>query len=270
MNKTTSKIEAVFNYRNSLSEGESKPAFGLKEEDPNMPDHKSYSKYIENARLTNYNLSNTGFELLQHESKVKNFYDDKEISEIYYQEIKSLVKAKTKADDVEIISHIARNEEEAQSGTRKGAHRLVHNDFTPKFKETLEPFLKETGSNPKQIVVYNLWRRFDADGIDAPFALCDSRTVSEKELIPTDLYNYLDGEEGGLQVEIYQSSFSEQHSWYYYPEMKRDEVLMFKTYDSKEKPFLPTLHSAFDDPSAQGKDVSPRESIEARAICFFY
>ena len=87
MNKTTNKIEAVFNYRNSLSEGESKPAFGLKEEDPNMPDHKSYSKYIENARLTNYNLSNTGFELLQHESKVKNFYDDKEISEIYYQEI---------------------------------------------------------------------------------------------------------------------------------------------------------------------------------------
>ena len=50
--------------------------------------------------------------------------------------------------------------------------------------------------------------------------------------------------------------------------MKKDEVLMFKTYDSLEKPFLPTLHSAFDEPS-MNKSVSPRESIEVRAICLF-
>ena len=43
---------------------------------------------------------------------------------------------------------------------------------------------------------------------------------------------------------------------------------MFKTFDSLEKPFLPTLHSAFDDISVTGA-VSPRESIEVRAICLF-
>ena len=54
----------------------------------------------------------------------------------------------------------------------------------------IQPLLDENGSNPSRITVYNLWRRFDEDGMDAPFALCDSRTVSEKELIPTDLFNY--------------------------------------------------------------------------------
>ena len=45
------KIEAYFNYRNPLKEGESKPAFGLLEEAPSMPNHSSYKKIIQNARL---------------------------------------------------------------------------------------------------------------------------------------------------------------------------------------------------------------------------
>jgi hypothetical protein len=32
---------------------------------------------------------------------------------------------------------------------------------------------------------------------------------------------------------------------------------------------MPTLHSAFDDNSLKNKKVSPRESLEVRAICFF-
>ena len=61
---------------------------------------------------------------------------------------------------------------------------------------------------------------------------------------------------------------SDSHRWYFYPKMNRDEVVMFKTYDSNEKPFMPTLHSAFDDPTSN-ENASPRESIEVRAICFF-
>jgi hypothetical protein len=118
-------------------------------------------------------------------------------------------------------------------------------------------------------MVFNLWRRFDKDGLDAPFAVCDSRTVSDKELIPTDLYNYLEDQEESLTVEIFQSSHSDKHEWNYYPKMNRDEVLMFKTFDSSLNPFMHTLHSAFDDMSIEGKDVSSRTSLEVRAICFF-
>ena len=181
--------------------------------------------------------------------------------------MRELVKKETNADEVYIVSHITRNELQAQQGKKLGAHRLVHNDFTPNFNETVKPLIEESKTDPSKISVYNLWRRFDEDSLDAPFAVCDSSTVSENELIPTDLFNYLDGE-SGFTVEIYQSSFNDNHQWYYYPKMQKDEVLMFKTFDSLEKPFLPTLHSAFDDTSVSG-DASPRESIEVRAICLF-
>ena len=263
------KIEAYFNYRNPLKEGELKPAFGLQEEDPMMPNHSSHKKTIQNARLKDFKIEMGGFELLSHKSAVKDFFDDNEVSQIYYPEMTKLVKDKTKADEVHIVSHISRNEAQVESGERKGAHRLVHNDFTPNFKNTLEPLLQETNSNPSKIMVFNLWRRFDKDGVDAPFAVCDSRTVSEKELIPTDLHNYLEDQEDSLTVEIFQSSHSDKHEWNYYPKMNRDEVLMFKTYDSTLNPFMPTLHSAFDDISFEGKEVSPRMSLEVRAICFF-
>ena len=260
-------VKADFFYRKPLKKGESKPNFGLAEPDPQRPDHKSFEREVINARSKATSFKREGFKLLNHKSSVEDFYDDQSVASIYYLEMQELAKKESSADEVFIVSHITRNELEAQKGKRLGAHRLVHNDFTPNFSQTLKPIIENTTFTPSKISVFNLWRRFDEDGLDAPFAVCDSSTVSEEELIPTDLFNYLDGEEG-FTVEIYQSSFNDQHQWYYYPKMKKDEVLMFKTFDSLEKPFLPTLHSAFDEPSLR-KGVSPRESIEVRAICLF-
>ena len=88
------KIEAYFNYRNPLKEGELKPAFGLQEEDPLMPNHSSHKKTIQNARLKNFKIEMGGFELLSHKSSVKDFFDDNEVSQIYYPEMTKLVKDK--------------------------------------------------------------------------------------------------------------------------------------------------------------------------------
>ena len=265
-------IEAEFNYRKPLKENEAKPAYGLEEpnEDNNvLPEYlKSFKKTVHNARESNFDITMGGFELINHISLVEDFYNDEQVVNIYYDEMANYVKEKVGANTVQIFSHITRNEGQAESGERKGGHRLVHNDFTTNFGSTLDPFLKETGMNPARIVVYNLWRRFDEDGVDTPFAVCDKRSVSEKELIPTDLFNYLPDQPAALTVEICQSSHSESHKWYFYPEMTKDEVLMFKTYDSDERPFIPTLHSAFDYPNTP-KGATPRESIEVRAVCFF-
>ena len=260
-------IKAEFFYRKPLKSGEPKTQFGLSEPDTNRPDHKSFLRDVKNARDINSSLAKEGFKLLKHETSVQDFYNETVVSSAYYFEMQELVKKETNADEVYIVSHITRNEFEAQQGKMLGAHRLVHNDFTPNFNETVKPLIEESKIDPSKISVYNLWRRFDKDSLDAPFAICDSSTVSESELIPTDLFNYLDGDDG-FTVEIYQSSFNDNHQWYYYPKMQKDEVLMFKTFDSLEKPFLPTLHSAFDDISVT-ETVSPRESIEVRAICLF-
>ena len=234
-------VKAEFFYRKPLKSGEPKPQFGLSEPDPNRPDHKSFLRDVKNARDINSSLAKEGFKLLKHETSVQDFYNETAVSSAYYFEMQELVKKETNADEVYIVSHITRNEFEAQQGKMLGAHRLVHNDFTPNFNETVKPLIEESKIDPSKISVYNLWRRFDKDSLDAPFAVCDSSTVSESELIPTDLFNYLDGDDG-FTVEIYQSSFNDNHQWYYYPKMQKDEVLMFKTFDSLEKPFLPTLH----------------------------
>jgi hypothetical protein len=166
-------VTAEFFYRKPLKDGEAKPAFGLSEPDPDRPDHKGFLKEVKNAREEQHSLSESGFILLDHKSSVENFYSDKEVTEVYYDEMANLVKKQTGASQVFIVSHITRNEAEAAEGKRLGAHRLVHNDFTPNFKQTIQPLLDESNSNPSRITVFNLWRRFDEDGVDAPFALCD-------------------------------------------------------------------------------------------------
>ena len=74
-------MKAEFFYRNPLKKGEPKPAFGVKEPDPDRPDHKGFMKEVFNAREEDHSLSESGFILLNHKSKISNFYDDKEVPE---------------------------------------------------------------------------------------------------------------------------------------------------------------------------------------------
>ena len=74
-----SALKADFNYRKPLKPDEEKPSFGLTEGDPSMPNHKSFAKEVHNARESNFKIEDGGFELINHKSAVKNFYDDDEI-----------------------------------------------------------------------------------------------------------------------------------------------------------------------------------------------
>ena len=73
-------IEAEFNYRKPLKENEAKPAYGLDNdsEDKNtLPDYlKAFKKTVHNARESNFDITMGGFELINHISSVKDFYDD--------------------------------------------------------------------------------------------------------------------------------------------------------------------------------------------------
>ncbi len=266
MSPGSNQLSAELFYRNPLRPGEAKPAFGLEEADPERPDHRGYQAVILDGRAKSASLEHEGFKLIRHSTMVDDFYDEEGVQSGYYGEIKEVALKESGAAFAQVLSHITRSEEQALSGRRLGAHRLVHNDFTPGLKQTLAPLLGQYDIEKGRICVFNLWRRFDQDAVHAPLAVCDASSVTEAELIPTDLHNYGGGE--GFQVEIYQSSYSPKHRWFYYPKMQRDEVLMFKTYDSAMSPFMPTLHSAFDDPACPN-GVSQRESIEVRVMCFY-
>src|SRR5215510_9610656 len=58
------------------------------------------------------------------------------------------------------------------------------------------------------------------------------------------------------------------HRWFYVPEMRADELLLLKCYDTKtdgRARFAP--HTAFTDPTTP-VDAPPRESIELRTLVF--
>ncbi len=98
---------------------------------------------------------------------------------------------------------------------------------------------------------------------DAPLAVCDAESVAPGDLVAADLvYRDRTGEN-------YLMTYRPSHRWFYVPEMRADEVLLLKCYDSAEDGrtrFVP--HTAFLDPTAPA-DVLPRESIELRTFVFY-
>jgi hypothetical protein len=113
-----------------------------------------------------------------------------------------------------------------------------------------------------RVQIINLWRPIRGPLRDAPLAVCDAQSVRPEDLVPSDLV-YRD-----RVGEIYAVTFDPEHRWYYVPEMKVDEVLLLKCYDSEtdgRARFAP--HTAFTDPTTP-PDAPLRESIELRALVF--
>jgi hypothetical protein len=96
---------------------------------------------------------------------------------------------------------------------------------------------------------------------DAPLAVCDATSVAFTDLVPSDLV-YRD-----RTGETYRLRYNPAHRWFYVPEMRVDEAILIKCYDSAQDKARFTAHSAFEDPTAP-KDVLPRESIELQTLAF--
>ena len=60
-----------------------------------------------------------------------------------------------------------------------------------------------------------------------------------------------------------------EHQWFYYPHMRKDEVLLFKQFDSDPSCASRfTFHSSFSDPNVEA-NLPKRESVEVRAMAIF-
>jgi hypothetical protein len=114
-----------------------------------------------------------------------------------------------------------------------------------------------------RFAIVNVWRPIRGPLRDAPLAVCDAQSVVPSDWVAADLvYRDRIGEN-------YLMTYRPGHRWFYVPEMRADEVLLLKCYDSAEDGrtrFVP--HTAFIDPTAPA-DAPPRESIELRTFVFY-
>jgi hypothetical protein len=214
-------------------------------------------------------LEREGFELLRHETAVRDLYDDDEIEQVYYPEIEALLRAVTGASRVVVFDATRRSDGGAGAQNRdglRGPASRVHVDYTEqsgpqRLKDLLgEEEATRLAASGARIVQINVWRPIHGPVERSPLALADASTVRQNDLIATD--QVFPDRVG----EIYHLAHHPAQRWYYAPRMRPDEVLLIKGFDSLadgRARFSP--HGAFDLPNTP-VDAPPRESIEVRTL----
>ena len=213
-------------------------------------------------------LEREGFLLVQHNTQVKNFYDEHEVRSIYYKETEELVKRTSGAKRVLVFDHTLRaaDSEIREKNQVSSPVRNAHNDYTewsgPQRVRDLLPDEAEDLIS-RRFAVAQTWRPINKPVQNEHLAIADAQTIGTSELIPSARI-YPD-----RRGEVYHLTHNPAHRWYYFPNMQRNEAMVFKCYDSlKDGRARWTAHCAFDDPTAPA-NVPPRESIEMRTLAFF-
>jgi len=230
---------------------------------------------IEDLRGDNASLDQEGFTLEPHKSAIENFRDDAEVRRIYAGEIEKLLLEVTGASKVLISpGGILRfGEKSPEYGTRVNTRpaRFAHVDFTPNSAPgLLEAQLKASGYTPKPGARYqgfNVWRVISEPPQDIPLALCDLRSTDPADFITADAVFDPPGQPE-WSFEGYVIKYNPRHRWCFFSGMTRDEVLIFRNYNSDPVWPTPVPHVAFDDLRCP-PTAPPRASIETRAFAFF-
>ena len=230
---------------------------------------ETHAVKIIDARPLNDQLSldREGFRLVRHPTAARNLYDDEEIARVYYPECAELIKQATGASRVHVFDHIVRNAALSAKGNQiKQPAGRVHNDYTewsgPQRVRDLmgaeaEALLRH------RVAEINVWRPIRGPLLRSPLALCDASTLSEENLVGSDL-RYPD-----RTGETYAVTYNPDQRWYYFPRMQADEAVLIRCYDSARSGAARfSAHGAFDDPQTP-PDAPARESIEVRALVFF-
>ena len=215
-----------------------------------------------------FSLDANGFELVDHLTRVKNFFNADELREVYYAEMRALIAERSGATRVHVFDHTLRSGDEDERAARKIREpvRAVHNDYTEwsgpqRVRDLLGGEAGELLT--RRFAIIQTWRAIRNPIEKDPLAIADARSIAFSDFIPAER-RFPD-----RVGEIYQLEYNAAHRWYYFPRMRKDEALVFKVYDSsKDGRSRFSAHTSFEDPSSPS-GAPPRESIEIRAFAFF-
>ncbi|KAH8803033.1 hypothetical protein F5884DRAFT_804205 [Xylogone sp. PMI_703] len=221
-----------------------------------------------------YTLDTTGFRVVEHESKEREFTNIEQIKKLYFPEVEDLLKRVTGASKVLIFDYAVRGaavppREDTHLGAAKslpsisGPLRQVHIDQS--YRGATDRLRNEIPSEADVLLlgryqIINVWRPIKTIFRD-PLGVADARSVQEDELVPIRvIFPNREGERFIVRG-------SKEHKWYYIFGQTPREVMLIKCFDSKTdgRPRR-TPHSAFV--SEDFVDKETRESIEVRAFVF--
>lgn len=226
---------------------------------------------IIDGRAEDLSLDKEGVILTRHESAIADFADEEEVAENHPAEIEKLLLELTGADAVIVTGKPIRrfSERGGQAGSADNSHpaRFVHIDITT---DTAEGFAKRAVPDDRKVsryAHYNVWRAFSGVPQDVGLAVCDAESVAADDRIVADAIFDPPGGAPEWSFESWILAPSDSHRWLGFTDMTRDEVLVFKTSDSRFH--NPAPHVAYDNPTAP-EDAPPRASVEMRAIALWF
>ena len=230
--------------------------------------HEAKKVTIENGRALALSLDGNGFVLARHPTAMRDFFDAEEIRSVYVPEMERLVRELSGATRAVMFDHTLRSGDEGEREARLIREPVLnaHNDYTewsgPQRVRDVLPQEAE-GLLKKRFAIIQVWRAINRPIRANPLALADASSVAPGDLLVSERrYPNRVGQ-------TYRLKYNPAHRWIYFPELARDEAIVFKVYDSAtdgRARFTP--HTSFADPATPA-GAPPRQSIEARLLAFF-
>lgn len=275
----------------------------------NMPVHDARTLEGSDRRT----LAANGFEAVSSPLFVPDmdFLDHEAVVRNYYPQCAELVQRASGARFAAAFDHNVRSaagklsKRRIQGGQQvQGPAHVVHGDYTltsaPQrlrdlarpltVNDTLRTVLGEGVSlldeadveralSSGRFAIINVWRNIAREPVVThPLALCDALSVRPEDLVVFEIHY---AERIG---ENYFAKHRDDHHWYFYPALTRDEALLIKQWDSAgglarsrgahadtadgDAPCTFSFHSAFEDP-ATPPDAPERWSIEVRCVALY-
>jgi len=260
----------------------------------------NYECSLEQVRIRNgrplrdrLTMDRVGFELFDHKSAVGDFLDEADVAAVYPQEAIDLVKTVLGASTAFVTNWNLRSTDEGEVEDFKARGRdgrtgrmqppgfQVHIDQFPdvaeRFARNLYAERVPEGPGFHRFMNLSLWRTFSQPPQDQPLALCEFGSFGDEEglrnalifgdsIPPRDrMHDPIEGEDMVPAATLFK--YSPNHRWWYFPDMTRDEAILFKFHDSDQSVAWRVPHSAFRDRSVAHANV--RKSIELRCTAFF-
>ena len=297
----------VFVHRNT--EGNDTPWVGADVDKRQMTIHDARG-LAEPERRT---LEANGFEMLGRPltDLEIDFLDHEQVVRRYYPHCADIVREHAGARIVKAFDHNVRSAAGKLSGRRiaggqqvQRPAQIVHGDYTltsgpqrlrdlanpPAVNDTYRTQLADGETllddadvtralDSGRFALINLWRNIAEQPVATyPLALCDAVSVHPDDLVVFEIH-YAD-----RIGENYFAKHADDHRWYFYPALTRDEALLIKQWDSAggmarsegasadamcpDAPCTFSFHTAFQDPMT-APDAPDRWSIEVRCIVLY-
>ena len=262
------QITASLNY---LGEMNGRPFFHVHHRANDNLNLVSHTVTMTDARGRHTSLDVEGFCLFEHHAAV-NLESKRAVLCAYGAEMEGLVRALTGAAKVSAAPMgVLRVVEGSSPGTT--VHRpvrFVHADCTDDSatRSLRRRFAGEDEPPPgRRCAIYHIWRSLTPAPQDAPLALCDGRTVKAQDCVAADTILDFPGSRLG-RIEATVCRYNAEQRWYYFPDMTRDEVILFKDFDSDARYPCRVPHTAFDDPTCP-PGVPARVSLDLQLFAIF-